>query len=700
MHLESIRDAVQRVHRIVMDATELMSLHLSRCLEDNVSLPMVTQDWIKTLMMEVSMGGGKRTRVDMQAVKTREQYMASLQPTDRKKLDQLLMSQSKVLDAAFHTNIRCHFPERLKKFVRLHHSTDNVKIERLDVLKVVSDVLRNATDALQSHEQYHAWITEWRHVFRFETFEGSMNENYKSHSSSFLRATWLINRALEDGDKHCLSICPIRRSLKPCFIQIDTDGLRRLLPLDKTYEHEQQRKRSQKNKQHERIRKLRDHLGLKVIPRVRLDKDVLRIWTPPLGGHTAAIILQRWWKQSMIKYMTQPTEEHVRHLQDWVRKWIQKKKQKELDHKRRREAAKGDTWSEVLSFTEKGSVKQRKGFHFAGSIRTDGVSIRLLFKKQPSKTSSPIQRLPRCGLYTIDTIKHLARQEAYQVIGGDPGKRELLVCTDVDGPPDKNGKAASVRYTSGQRSNDMCTKPYHRMMQKETPPELLQCMRAQSEYNSRSSYLETLSAYFGCRRRALQPLLQHFSQEKYRKRQWKRFIKRQKSTTDFVRRIRSLQMDKEVPLMLAYGSWGGIAGRPGHVCNKGNPPCPGIGLRSELSKHFLVVSTPEYNTSKTCSICQHECGPCKEVDEWHRPRKYMEAKTFKERNRAMKFSVRGMRRCCNVECAAFLNRDHNAAVNIGHRLRRILDNTLDSRDELCDYEKVCQRLEVHLTPEE
>ena len=44
--------------------------------------------------------------------------------------------------------------------------------------------------------------------------------------------------------------------------------------------------------------------------------------------------------------------------------------------------------------------------------------------------------------------------------------------------------------------------------------------------------------------------------------------------------------------------------------------------------------------------------------------------------------------------------DHNAAVNIGHRLRRILDNTLDSRDELCDYEKVCQRLEVHLTPEE
>ena len=649
------------------------------------------------------MGNGKRTKEDIEVVHTREQYMASLQPVNRQNLDQLLMAQSKVFYTAFDNNIRCHFPKRLKKLVYLHHSTEEVKIERLTALKIVSDVLEKSTSTFQSDEQYHPWIVQWRRTFQFENFtSSSLKENYKVHPTAFLRATWLINRALENAEKRCHSTCPIRRSLKPCFIQIDTDGLRRLLPLDKTYEREMQQSRYRKNKQKEQNQKLRDRIGLKVISRVRFTKAMCKAWTAPLGGHTAAILLQRWWKRNLLKYMVQPSEDHVVQLQYRIRKWIKKKRQDVINHERRRNEAKGDTWNEVISLATRGGIKQRRDFHFAGSMRTDGVSARLLFKKVSSEkeASSTLHSLPRRGLYVIDEIKHLARQQSYQVVGADPGKRELLVCTDVDGPPDKHGKACSVRYTSGQRSYDMCSKQYSSMMQKETPTELLQCMRAQSEYNSRSSYLETLSAYFECRRHVLQPLLHHFSQEKYRKRQWKRFIKRQKSTTDFVRRIHSLQVDKDVPIMLAYGSWGGIAGRPGHACNKGQPPCPGVGLRKTLSKHFLVVSTPEYNTSKTCSICGHECGPCKEVDEWHRPIKYMNAKTHKERKNAMNFSVRGMRRCCNVDCAAFLNRDHNAAVNIGHRLRRIMDDALDSRDELNDYEQHCQRLEVHLTQED
>ena len=78
----------------------------------------------------------------------------------------------------------------------------------------------------------------------------------------------------------------------------------------------------------------------------------------------------------------------------------------------------------------------------------------------------------------------------------------------------------------------------------------------------------------------------------------------------------------------------------------------------------------------------------------------MKAKTPQERKKAMRYSVRGMRRCCNVDCAAFLNRDHNAAVNIGHRLRRIVDDALDERDVLSDYEMLCQRLESDLITEE
>ena len=33
----------------------------------------------------------------------------------------------------------------------------------------------------------------------------------------------------------------------------------------------------------------------------------------------------------------------------------------------------------------------------------------------------------------------------------------------------------------------------------------------------------------------------------------------QKSVTDFVRRIRDLQRDKDIPLVLAYGAWANVA---------------------------------------------------------------------------------------------------------------------------------------------
>ena len=56
-------------------------------------------------------------------------------------------------------------------------------------------------------------------------------------------------------------------------------------------------------------------------------------------------------------------------------------------------------------------------------------------------------------------------------------------------------------------------------------------------------------------------------------------------------------------MVLAHGSWGTIAGRTGATCNKGNPPCIGVGLMRKLAKRFVVAITPEQYTSKTCCRC-------------------------------------------------------------------------------------------------
>ncbi len=207
-------------------------------------------------------------------------------------------------------------------------------------------------------------------------------------------------------------------------------------------------------------------------------------------------------------------------------------------------------------------------------------------------------------------------------------------------------------------------------MQKEMPETVEEGIRAASLHNSRSPILDTLVNYFACRRSWMRDAYEFFTQTKFRTRAWTRFSRGQKSITDFVRRIRDMSRE-DAPMILAYGSWANVAGRPGAACNKGAPPCIGKGLRAKLSNHFIVASTPEAWTSKMCSCCGSLCGPCKEVDEARRAKMAERAKTEKETKRAERFSVRGLRRCQNEECAVYHNRDYNAAFNIGVRFKTL-----------------------------
>ena len=282
-------------------------------------------------------------------------------------------------------------------------------------------------------------------------------------------------------------------------------------------------------------------------------------------------------------------------------------------------------------------------------MRTDGVSVRLLFK--PAE------------------------------------ERELLVCTNVSaavasekvlrGAPTTRLTAGERRHALRAERNARCTLDFSSL----------------SNHNSKSVALATLQAYFDARRGVADVAFAAYASPIHRKRRWQAHRASQRCMTDFVRRIRGLQKDRGSTLVLAYGSWGGVAGRPGQVCNRGHAPCLGVGLRRELSKHFVVAVTPEHHTSKTCCLCGHECGPCDDVDAQRRQDKIARATSDEERRRASRFSVRGLRRCTNAACAAHLNRDLNASVNIGRRCADALRGVaIDAAED--DFERLRLSLNV------
>ena len=95
-------------------------------------------------------------------------------------------------------------------------------------------------------------------------------------------------------------------------------------------------------------------------------------------------------------------------------------------------------------------------------------------------------------------------------------------------------------------------------------------------------------------------------------------------------------------MVLAYGSWGLVAGQSGTASNKGSPPCIGVGMMRKLSKRFLVSPTPEQFTSKTCCRCLHPCAPWAEVEDKMKPILEKRMKRYK--------GIRGLRICQDEDC--------------------------------------------------
>ena len=325
-------------------------------------------------------------------------------------------------------------------------------------------------------------------------------------------------------------------------------------------------------------------------------------------------------------------------------------------------------------------------------------------------TATPrLSSLPTRGLWAAEQLKHLARTAGtvepegggpqdvaarlatrlgVQVIGVDPGKAELAVASD---PARARGrrKIRTVRYTAAQRraatgpgiyrlkltsaerarGGDAARSHTKHLANEHRRTFMCKASDVAAMEQSLSSTCASVAsgagfgAYIAARAAVLQPLLAHYAQLHFRRHHWRHRRESERSIARFVSQLRGMQRDPHKPLLVAWGAWGAVAGRPGQACNRGHPPCIGVGLMRRVAKELPVVTTPEYKTSKTCCRCGHACGRHAAV----------EANRPGDHPRWRAHEIRGLRLCSNSECHRPLNRDANAAVNIGTQASSIFD---------------------------
>ena len=629
-HLEKIRHAVAVTHKATILASELLNIHLRRLLAENMDADLrefFSQNWILNAYNEVCPPAKSGTKVIPELRKTRDEWMPSFVPATGRNAGITVCCnyQSKNLATVASNNVWMHFQKHILTHVRCTFALgeleygaltkDEKRARKLTLLQVAADLCRRPSSAYQSPPEWHRWIDDERVRLGIETalcdwgFK-PLSRYIEEKPHLFVKAMYLMSLDKEERGGKAFALYPLRHTNVPRHVRFDQDALKYCIGGfgESEYRKQQRKKRKLETKEGQDMGAVDDLETEWTLPPLQAGGAVAEeIPPPPLPSETKRPRAKKRTKEEMVK-----------------------EKAAVFDH--------------VLNLRAAG-VHRRKRFDYA--FTTDGVCARVQMRFPPPAQEAPTT-LPARGIWAIDELKRVSRLGNMHVVGVDPGKTELVNCVDMD-----NIRKTPVRYTRKQRYREIRKHQYDQEEKRDKTPAVVDAEKALCGFRSRTANLEAFCDYCRKRHETLDECLACYAHFNFRRRRWKKVIKEQVSMEKLYKRLEGLKTD-ERPLVLAYGSWGLIAGRAGAACNKGNPPCIGKGLMKKLSRRFVVSPTPEAYTSKTCCRCLGPCGPWTEVEE-HLGKK-----------------IRGLRRCTQRDCSIPLNRDKNGATNIGTQFQRLM----------------------------
>jgi hypothetical protein len=657
-------------------ATELANIYVRLCLQKREDAKGVfDSNWLLNVYNLVTAKEGNKGKTTqpppllLEALK----LMPAFQPVSRKGITQIILYECVNLAAVASNNVWMHFRKRVLRFVRVKKElskeayralSKEERVQRkLKISELAWDLLRHPDEKYKSRNKYRR---EWVDFVRTKRLDidaavgrwGDKPIEYhlKERPHAFLPAMAYMNSVMRENSKRCFSLFPLRRSMVPRHCRFDVKALKDLIisPEDAV---EKKAKRAAESTSKQKAAKRKKGVAPPPDPQASEDEDddlglgplvAQPMDTASLGGTFSSAGAEHPEEEPQSAPM-ETTEDPSAPLAGGSatapRKRAPRRGKEDASLLEEKDAAFG----RVLNVR----LNAPRGWAFDHAFTTDGVCARVQFRlpARGGGDSPALKRNPARGMYTIDELKRVSRLAEWHVVGMDPGKREIICAVDGD---NQCGKA--LRYTLRQRLKDRRSGQYAKEARDSKPESVAQAEALLAGFNSRASACDGFCEYLAARHRIMEECLTHYADINHRRRRWKTVIKTQKSEARLFNSIKKKFKTDKRRLVLAYGSWGAVAGRPDMACNKGNPPCIGVGMMRKLAKHFVVALTPEHYTSKTCNRCMCACGPWKEVEE--------------KMNKTKK-GIRGLRRCTHRDCMLPLNRDQNGAANIALQFGRL-----------------------------
>ena len=671
-NLEIIRSAVERAHQATRLASRLLTFHLLKCLERDLPLPPFGHtNWAYKAWNCVTQASqnGRPRQDDEELVETLKEFMSDVIPVDSTKMAAIMQFEANRWATCFTNNVYVHFTARVKSYVNRVYWLDKDALRampkadklrrRKELAQVARDLCSDPNGEQAAPESYRSFIEKTRTRWRLEKFPwngvpltyhlkaNDAKDPNKCHAHLLLRAMWHMRIQRQVDGRKGFALAPLRTTLVPRHTQFGADTLRSLLGLGFS-EHK-------KEKQREDYKRRKLSVAGSSAQYATLDEDDTEEVEEP---------------QATGKRRRRPAVE------------VREEKRRDL--------------ARVFDLKRAG-VHAVSGKEFDGTFTTDGVAAHLQFSKPPKKKDvEKSVGVPRRGIFEIEELQErlgintfYIRKENYIdaahapfeklvgmlnhsterviCVGCDPGRNELvsMAAFTYEGHTKLRMTACDRRfhYTPAKKHSnpeyDAAAAEYRRLyVEKPEAIHTLEC-----ELGEQGCATAPCLLHFGMYIDALKAheatLVPHYAQLHHRKLRRKAFIERQRYDAKFAKDIKK-KFDPDrtgKTIVLAWGAWGKVAGRPGTVGNRGRPPAIGVGLARRLAKErgIVVMWTPEHYTTKTHFVSGGECVRMEAAERrraadhgFHEPKE-----------------IRGLKICHNPECpSAPVNRDYNAALNI------------------------------------
>lgn len=726
-HPAILADAAERAHNATRLAQRLLHFHLLRCLEIGTPLPAFGHEhWARKAWYAVTRakqtGSGKQS--DPALTATFEACMPGTTPVDSTRLSDVVEFEVRRYAATASTNIYRHFAKRVQKHVRSVFRMEKEAFAALTspqklacktrLAKIAFDLCSPPTNALRSETAAdRAYVAttraEWKlHAFPWDGKPLAYHQKANSttnakqcHAHLLLPAMWHMLRRRELGGEKGFALLPVRTTLVPCHTQFGDRALRALLGVGTSEFRKKAKNEAERAKRKKRKR------PVVAATAEESDSDDDDLGLPPLTANASSSSAP----MEVVAVSPPPPPPKA------TKPTINRRPKAEVAAEKRADLA-------HLFDLDAAGVHACRDKVFDCTFTSDGYAAHLQFSR-PKPTALADNAFPRRGAWSIEELRARLPLSASRAtaaglasidqakapkaklealckccvtdaapvgqpfanlicVGCDPGKNEPVCMVDPLHPERKLRMTASGRRHATQpavwkRTNRTRKQSYraggvdrlahdaqmemnaiaYRAAYVAKPAPVVALETALGEAGCvQTTYLAIFTSYVEALKRAEPTLVSHYQQGHHRKLRMKGHIERQRFEGAFIRDIRKTFDPGHTgdTIALCWGQWGKIAGRPGGVGNRGLPPTIGVGLARRLAKEdgLVVAWTPEHHTTGT----HHKCGGKCVADT-----KTAERRRVDTGFRRHAKEIRGLKVC--EGCGQHVNRDHNAALNIG-----------------------------------